>query len=434
MIRRILICLGCGLVGVAAVVWFARSDRGAPKFTVQTAVVSKGVVTRRIILAGTLQAVRTVDIGSQVSGAIHDIDVDFDSVVHKGQRLARIDPVPFDAELANAMGSLRQAQANVESLKVTLEFDRIELKRAQQLLDAQLMQQDSYDSAKATFDEAVAAVDSAEAQVMQAQGQLDSANTDLAHTTITSPLDGIVINRAVDIGQTVAASFQAPVLFTLATDLQKMQVQANVDEADMGSVKEGQIVSFDVEAYPDETFQGTISQVRLQPVSQTTPSTSTTATTTQSTAAVSSGGSATASSTSGVQYTAMIDVANPDYKLRPGMTATVFINGLEHANADSDPESGAALSPSLDLLKAVGEPPPPDPRASASGDQKELQEVWRYDGKIFTPVAVSLGMSDAQWAEQHSGPLQPGDVLAINTSFGGPAQQVIDGPVERVLE
>jgi HlyD family secretion protein len=417
-----LVWLGCGALAIAAaaaarISW---TRRASDQIQVQTVPVRRGVVSRRIIVAGSLQAVTTVDVGSQVSGLISSIQVDFDSTVRKGQVLARLDPIPFQAALDNAKGALEQAQANEMLLEAALSFARTELGRTERMRAAGLMDQSDFDTTKATFDQEVSSVDAGTASIEQAQAGVDQAQANLDHTVITSPLDGVVINRAVDVGQTVAASYQAPVLFTLARDLQKMQVQASVDEADISSVKEGQTATFLVEAYPRDTFSGTISQVRLQSGctsigSMQTMSCATTSTTASTTSASSN---MMTSANAGVSYTVLIDVANPDYRLKPGLTATVFLAGPEHDNVIRVPNQALLFRPSLDLLKAVGESAAPMSHLDAAGDEESAQ-VWRYDGKRFTPVGITLGLSDAQWTEQGSGPLEPGDEVVINASFKG---------------
>jgi HlyD family secretion protein len=334
--------------------------------------------------------------------------------------LARLDPIPFQAALDNAKAARDQAQANEALLEAALNFARIELGRAERLLAAGLMDQSDFDTAKATFDQAVSSVEASKASIQQAQAGVDQAQANLDHTVITSPLDGVVVNRAVDVGQTVAAAYQAPVLFTVARDLQKMQVQASVDEADVSSLKEGQTATFLAQAYPNDRFSGTITQVRLQPGCTTTGSTQTMACATTSTTATttSASSSTTSSSNAGVAYTVLIDVPNPDYRLKPGMTATVFLAGLEHDNVIRVPNQALLFRPSLDLLKAAGENATPVSRLGAAGDEESAQ-VWRYDGKRFTPVGITLGLSDAQWTEEVSGPLQAGDQVVINTSFKG---------------
>jgi HlyD family secretion protein len=262
-----------------------------------TATVSRGDVTEVVGATGTLQAVTTVQVGSQVSGTIQNLNADFNSVVHKGQVIARLDPSSFEARVGQARANLVSARANVERARSTVEDTRQKYERAKELAAEKLLPQSDLDTAKANYEGAVAQVKAAEAAVSQAVAALNQAQVDLDHTVISAPIDGVVIGRNVDVGQTVAASFQAPVLFTIANDLSRMQVNASVDEADIGRVQPGEEVTFRVDAFPEQTFEGRVEQVRLQP------------TTVQNV----------------VTYNAIISVDNPGQKLKPGMTATVSI-------------------------------------------------------------------------------------------------------------
>jgi len=396
-----------GLISAGAIGWYGWTHRNVTKLHVQTATITEGPIVRRVVVAGTLQALKSVDVGCQVSGALATISVDFNSMVKQGQVLAQIDPALFQAALQNAQAMYEQSQADEQGYEVALEDATIKLDRAKALAARQLMAQSDLDAAQIAFDSAAAQVESGKAQVTRAKADVDQAKTNLDHTIITSPVDGIVVNRAVEVGQTVAASFQAPVLFTIAANLEKMQVQALVDESDVGVVKEGADVTFQVESYPDEEFHGKISQVRLQPSVPTAAS------------APAAGGPIASSATNGITYTTIIDVANTDLRLRPGMTATVFLSAADQRSVARVPNTALLFRPSLDLLKAIGESAPPDPRPQ--GDE-EYEEVWRYDGKAFTPVAVRIGRADALWAEEVSGGLKPGDVVVTNASIGAPAQ------------
>ena len=393
--------LAIGLIGVAAISWYGWAHRGLNKLRVQTATVTEGPIVRRVVVAGTLQALKSVDVGCQVSGALKTIAVDFNSMVKKGQVLAQIDPAIFQAALQNAQATYEQAQADEQGNEVALEDAQIKLKRAQALAVQQLMAKADLDAAQIAADSAAAQVEAGKAQVTRAKADVELAQTNLDRTIITSPVDGIVVNRAVEVGQTVAASFQAPVLFTIAANLETMQVQALVDEADVGAAKEGQDATFQVESYRDVDFHGRISQVRLQPSTPTAA------------AAPSTGGPIQSSATNGITYTTIIDVGNADLRLRPGMTATVFLSASDQRSVVRIPNTALLFRPSLDLLKGIGETAPADPRAS--GDE-ESEEVWRYDGKVLTPVAVRIGRADALWSEEVSGGLKPGDVLVTNAS------------------
>ena len=262
-----------------------------------TAAVDRGDVTEVVGATGTVQAVTTVQVGSQVSGTIQNLYADFNSNVRKGQVLARLDPSLFQARVEQARANLISAQANLERSKATVEDTRQKYSRAKELAAQQLLPQSDLDTARANNEGAVAQVKASQAAVSQAVAALHQAQVDMQHTVISSPIDGVVVARNVDVGQTVAASLQAPVLFVIANDLRELQVNASIDEADVGRVQAGQAVEFRVDAFPDQTFPGRVQQVRLQP------------TTVQNV----------------VTYNAIISVDNPQQRLMPGMTATVSV-------------------------------------------------------------------------------------------------------------
>lgn len=266
---------------LGGVLFLTEEKKAGPKFRKDA--VTRGDVVATVTATGTLSAVTTVKVGSQVSGIIASLHADFNSEVRKGQLLAELDPTPFQA-------TVDQRRADLEKAKVELRNSELTLGRAKKLLEAQLQAQSDYDTAKANRDAAAASVE-------QSSASLKQAETNLAYTKILSPIDGVVVDRQYDIGQTVAASFQAPVLFTIAQDLTKMQVLTNIDEADIGRVKEGQEATFTVDAFAERPFRGTVSQIRLSP--QTVQNV--------------------------VTYPVLLDVANPELKLRPGMTANVSI-------------------------------------------------------------------------------------------------------------
>ncbi len=269
-----------GLLVVAAVLRQC-SNGGAASY--QTATITRGPITQAVTATGTLNPVVTVQVGSQVSGNIAKLFVDFNSQVKAGQVVAQIDPALFQATVTQAEGDLANAQA-------TLELAKVNAKRTQELFAKKT-------SSQADVDQATATLHQSEANVKIKQGALDKVRTDLEHCTITSPIDGVVISRSVDVGQTVAASLQAPIIFAIANDLTKMQIDANVAEADIGVVKIDQNVDFTVDAFPMQTFHGKVVQVRNAPI------------TVQNV----------------VTYDTVIGVSNPDLKLKPGMTANVSI-------------------------------------------------------------------------------------------------------------
>jgi HlyD family secretion protein len=269
-------------IAVGAGIWFwKRSDNKTVEY--QTVVVGRGEVTQLVTATGTLNPVTNVTVGSQISGIIQTLSADFNTRVTRGQVVAQLDPATYKANVASAEGDLANANAN-------LELTQVDFRRAEELFKNQLI-------SKSDFDKAVASLHQAEAAVKMKEASLQRAQVDLSRCTIYAPVDGIVISRSVDVGQTVAASMSAPTLFIIANDLAKMQIDANVAEADVGGVREGQDVEFTVDAFPYRTFHGKVVQVRNSPL------------TVQNV----------------VTYDTVVEVNNADLKLKPGMTANVSI-------------------------------------------------------------------------------------------------------------
>ncbi len=277
-----LLLFALGLVVVLLAVWWFRRG-GAGDVSYRTAEVTRGAITQAVTATGTLNPVVNVQVGSQISGNVSKLYVDYNSAVKAGQTIAEIEPAIFKAAVTQAQGDLQNAQAG-------LELAKLNAARMEDLVKKQTTSQSELDSAIATLHQS-------DANVMIKQGALDRAKTDLDHCTITSPIDGTVISRSVDVGQTVAASLSAPVIFTIANDLAKMQIDTNVAEADVGVIEQGQEVEFTVDAFPNRTFHGQVVQVRNAP------------TTVQNV----------------VTYDTVIGVNNADLKLKPGMTANVSI-------------------------------------------------------------------------------------------------------------
>jgi HlyD family secretion protein len=409
---RLALILGAGLIAlvVARTVWRQAVLR------VSTAIVTDGPMTRRVVASGTLQAVTTVEVGTQESGIVQTLLVDYNSFVHAGDIVARLDPSLYDAQYQAAQAALgeaeaasAQARAALASDRTSVEDARTKLARAQSLAGRDLIPKADLDAARIAADEAAADVNAAVAGVAQADAGVTEAKAVLAQaavnvdrTIIRSPIDGIVVDRDVDVGQTLAASVQSPVLFRIAADLTRMQVQVDVDESDVGGLAEGESASFSVESFPGETFHGTVSQVRLQPV-------------VQQTAAVTavSGGAPTPQTTSiptVVSYTAIVDVANLDLRLRPGMTAEVIVAGDTREHVVRIPNTALSFRPPAEILAAVGEHEP----ASVNAKERGARQVWEYDGRQFTPVLVHAGLADGGWTELVSGNLRPGDELVTN--------------------
>lgn len=396
------------VVAVGATGYFLLSGSAAKDMKFRTDKVTRGDVVVQVRATGTINPDTTVDVGSQVSGMIARLNVDFNSVVRKGQIIAIIDSTFLFA-------SEKQAEANLERAQAEISQDKNNYDRTKELFDKQLAAQADLDAATATYDAAVASK-------KQAQAALDMAKVNLTYAVIRAPINGIVISRNVDVGQTVAASLQAPTLFQIANDLRRMQVQASVDEADIGQIKGGQQVTFTVDAYPEEQFQGIVSQIRLQPI------------TVQNV----------------VTYTVIIEVQNPDLKLRPGMTATVSILVDKRENVLRVPSLALRFQPPEDILEKLSTKKPGDSTA-ASKDMKQAAnqqpsdtgrawhrkqdaaptggaqqpgekrhqrtKVWvLQNGKTLKPISVIAGLNDNRYAEIKSDELKEGDdvVLSIN--------------------
>jgi len=298
--------------------------------TINTARVTRGDIAETVGATGQLQAVTTVQVGTQVSGTIQDLQADFNSLVRKGQVLARLDPSLFQTQIEQARANLIRAQADLERLRVALEDARTKLKRAQELWEGKLIARTELEAAEVATRSAEAQLKSQQAAVTQSQASLSQNEVNLQHTIITSPIDGLVISRNVDVGQTVAASMSAPTLFVLAADLTKMQVLASLDEADVGRIRPGQTVHFRVDAFPNEEFLGSVTQLRLQP------------TTVQNV----------------VTYQTVIDVPNPQLKLKPGMTANVNIEITRRSNVLRVPNTALRFRPTTEIFAALGQTPP----------------------------------------------------------------------------
>ena len=342
---------------------------------------------------GALGAVQTVLVGSEVSGKITELFADFNSTVTNGQVLARLDASTYDRQL-------EQAEAELQSAKASLKLAEANFRRAEELRVLELVSQADYDQAEATLAQAQASL-----QVRQAS--LSKVRVDLEKTTIFSPMDGVVISRAVDVGQTVAASLNAPTLFTLAQDLRQMRIEAQISEADVGGVEEGQTVNFTVDAYPARTFAGTVSQVRFEPVTNQGV----------------------------VNYVAIVDVDNGDLRLRPGMTANASVVTARRENVLRLPNSALRFRPPSGAVVAAPEPraerpdgevPKPDGSKRERGERKNrfaregngsgdsaTKTIYVVDGRGgLMAQPVELGISDGTWTEVVGPAPKEGDLIA----------------------
>ena len=344
MKRALIGLLIVAAIGAGAGAYYIK--RGGPEVQIVTSPVTRGDIIDTVGATGTLQAVTTVQVGSQVSGNIAWLGADFNSIVKKGQVIAKLDPSLFQAQLeqskanvAQSRANLAKAQSDLERMKVQLTDAQQKFTRATELSARSLLAQSDLDAAKIAVDSAQASlaaqqatVNQVNASVAQAQASVNQNQVNLDHTTIEAPIDGIVTQRSVDVGQTVAASMQAPTLFILAADLTKMQVNANIDEADVGRIRPGQHVTFRVDAYPTDTFEGTVSQIRLQPVVVQNVTT----------------------------YGTVIDVPNAQLKLKPGMTANVKVEIAKRSDVLRVPNASLRFRPTADVFAALNQAPPPE--------------------------------------------------------------------------
>jgi HlyD family secretion protein len=360
-----------------------------------TAQITSGSLTQLVTATGTLNPETNVQVGCQISGVITKLFVDWNSAVTKGQLVAQIDPASYQADLDSADGNVANAQA-------ALELAQVNAKRAQELFDSKLIPRSDYDTAIATLNQS-------EATVKVDQAAVEKARVNLAYCTIYSPVDGTVISRNVDIGQTVAASLNAPVLFQIANDLTKMQIDSNVAEADVGGVEEGQRVNFSADAFPYRTFHGTVVQIRNSPIIVQNV----------------------------VTYDTVISVNNDDLKLRPGMTANVNIIIAHRDNALKIPNSALRFHP-LEALQTKtngtasasaatgggGSHPGGSPGQHSKGEHSPSRTVYVLKGNKLQPTQIRIGITDGIYTEVTDGLSENDQVVtsAIYRSGGSSAQ------------
>lgn len=419
MKRKIFIISLIFVVAAVGGWYFISADSSSEKIEYRIEKVTKGDIQVVVTATGSLSAVTTVQVGSQVSGILSKINVDFNDKVTKGQIVAQIDPTFLEASVRDAEASLQRARAQLNKSKRS--YDRIKT----------LMKKDL--ASEADYDAAVTEYESSMAGYKQTEAQLERAKINLRYATIKSPIDGVVISRAVDVGQTVAASLSAPTLFTIANDLTKMQVQTSVDEADIGKVEKNQEVTFTVDAYPDQTFKGTVRQVRLSPkVEQNV-----------------------------VNYTVIIDVPNQELKLMPGMTATVTILISKKEEVLKVPTLALRFNPPADEIDtariAAQQRETPDSArterfrgmregmgggmAFGGGGNFNPQEFQRRmaargggriwimnDRKKLEPVMVRTGLSDGTFTEIVRGKIEEGQEIVVGVVTQRPTSQQSSSP------
>ncbi|MBI5048977.1 MAG: efflux RND transporter periplasmic adaptor subunit [Deltaproteobacteria bacterium] len=354
--------------------WYFLLKENGQTVKYKTAKVERGSIESSVSATGAVNAVVTVQVGSQVSGTIKELYADFNSTVKQGQVIATLDQKTFIAQRDQAKANIINAGANVERARADLIDKKQRFDRITKLFNESLVAGSERDSAEAAYRASEAQLKSAEAQVEQYKAAMELAEVNFEYTIIKSPVDGVVISRNVDTGQTVAASFQTPTLFTIAKDLTKMQVNTNVDEADIGAVKVGQSATFTVDSYPELIFEGLVSQIRNAPVIIQNV----------------------------VTYDVIIDAANKDLKLKPGMTANVSIITSHKDNV-------------LKIPAAVFRFKPAEESAQKQVKQEKGIKVWILKNGKINPVFIKTGVSDGSYTEAAEGDIMEGDEVVVDT-------------------
>jgi HlyD family secretion protein len=427
LIRRNWVWILAALLGIAVFTAFRLNQKSESEYF--TAKVEQGDIRQVIEATGTINPVTLVQVGSQVSGMISKLYVDFNSKVTQGQIIAEIDPKLFQgavlqaqADLQNGQASLSAAKANLAKDEATLKQNKLDYERAKSLVPPGVMSQQQLDQAKATYDAISAqvgsdraAIQQAEAQIAQKAASLKVAQTNLDYTIIRAPTNGTVVNRNIDIGQTVAASLQAPTLFTIAQDLTKMYVYAKTDEGDVGQIRPGHTADFQVDAFPKEVFHGVVSQVRMN------------ATTVQNV----------------VTYDTIVEFHNPDMKLFPGMTAYVSIPVASVSDVIKVPNAALRYKPDLPVEQVQGlyskygitasQTQQPSRAAAAASQQpgggtrehaapstngtSDTAVVWKLlPDKSLQPIQIRIGLTDHTFTALTSGDVKPGEELVTGAT------------------
>ena len=362
--------IALGVVILAAIIYFMAGGNKEEKVSFETATVEKKDISTSITATGTIEPVTSVTVGTQVSGIVSKLYVDYNSVVKKGQIIAELDKT-------NLISELNRAKADLSSAQSTLSYETANFNRYKTLFEKGLVSTDEYESARLSYDKARQTVASSRESVQKAQ-------TNLGYATITSPIDGVVLSKSVEEGQTVASSFSTPELFIIAQDLTDMRVIADIDEADIGGVKEGQRVSFTVDAFPDDRFEGQVTQVRQQATTESNV----------------------------VTYEVVISAPNNDLKLKPGLTANVTIFTMEKKDIIAVPSKALRFMPNEALLQ----------QGQKIEDVEAKTKVWTLEGNTFKAHAVETGTTNGMLTEIVSG-LSEGDQVLVDFSISGGEEQ-----------
>jgi HlyD family secretion protein len=422
--RRLLMPIGlAAAVALGGLTWWRLSQPGPPSYT--TAALDRGTVARSVTASGSVNPVLTIIVGSYVSGVIQSVSCDYNTRVTKGQVCAQIDPRPYQMTVAQEAAALATARAQVIKDQANLDYAEVNLKRGEDLLKLDSIARDTVDVARNARDQARAQLALDKAVVKQREATLNAAQINLGYTKIVSPVEGTVVSRNITQGQTVAASFQTPTLFLIATDLTKMQVDANVSESDIGgsgaAVKEGDAADFTVDAYPDKVFHARVAQVRQAP--QTVQNV--------------------------VTYDVVIAVGNPDLLLKPGMTANARIFTAAHKDVLRVPNAALRYSPGGAKGEASQQGQPAQGQAAqgqaaqgragqdqaANGQragQGRARQVWVLRDGRPQRVPVTTGLADDSYTEITGGGLKPGDRVVVSEQAGKGARKPAARPSLRL--
>jgi RND family efflux transporter MFP subunit len=452
MSRRTLL-VGLALVGGLTIAFIGRSATRRPLLSVSVTDVTRGSISREVLSSGVLEPKAAVNVGSQVSGTIQSFGADFNDRVKTGQIVAQIDPAPYDTRLAEARAELIRSEAESGRRRVELDDLRTKAGRAVELESQRLITQAELDAAQFAVRKMEAELKAAVAATRAAKAGVAEAEVNRSRTMIRAPMDGIVVSRDVEVGQTIAASFNSPVLLRIA-DLRKMQLLVEVGETEAGEVRRGAPVTFEIESIGPREFRGTISEVRLSPVVfQTSSSSGATgtsgATATSGTTAAGRGAAAATSGTASqgntqtglagtatatqpgaasnttvsapagavVSYTAVVEVDNSDGKIVPGSTAVVMLPTGSRSDVLRVPNPALSFRPSADALKASGQSPRDVPETARAPNAASRGYVWKYEAGKFVAIAVVTGVADERWTEVTAGNIQPGDRLVTQAEI-----------------
>jgi HlyD family secretion protein len=430
-----------------------------PSLQVQVAPATTGAVAREVLTSGTLEPASVVDAGTQVSGTIQSLHADFNSKLKAGDVIAELDPSVYDSELAQARSEVIEADASVQEMRIFADDARTKAERARALSAKGLITLAEHDAALLAEKDIAAKLTAARAAAGAARAALRQAKITRSRTVIRSPIDGVVVSRNVEVGQTLAASVQSPVLFRIA-DLRRMHLLAEVGEAEVGGVQRGTPVTFEIEALGSKRFTGTVTEVRLQPIQTAASSTISAAATSGSQSSSSSRspasgpapGAATPAASIGttpaqpaapgstaaagaapagpgstaaagaapaggvVSYTAIVEVDNSDNRIPPGSTAVVLLPTARRAAVLRVPNRALAFRPAPDVLRATGQTEMQLPRPDAENDPTKGRQaiVWKYERGMFVPIDVRIGIADERWTEILAGSIQPGDQVVTD--------------------